>query len=82
MFSGYTDEVEAFGFMIIENGRGVYGPYHIHTQYNSTYVYIDVAFEFTFPTNRTMLLLTDDAKLSLRRLLDRAGLSVFRRCGC
>jgi hypothetical protein len=31
-WQGYTDEVEAFGFMIIENGRGVYGPYHIHTQ--------------------------------------------------
>jgi hypothetical protein len=46
----------------------VYGPYHmfIHNN-NSTYVYIDVAFEFTFPTNRTMLLLTDDdKKLSLR----------------
>lgn len=29
---GYTDEIEPFGFMIIENGQGVYGPYHVHTR--------------------------------------------------
>jgi hypothetical protein len=51
---------------------------------NSTYVYIDVAFEFTFPTNRTMLLLTDDDKVIAQAATGSSGQFVRLpgRCGC
>jgi hypothetical protein len=69
---GYTDEVEAFGFVIIENGRGVYGPtIFIHNKLTCIYIYIMSRSIYFRQIVRCFFVDGRRLKLSLRHWIER-----------